>query len=190
MERLDDALADDTLNPRLFGATAGFVCGAFLVGIGTLSVVYDAILGLAGAEVALRLAPTLVGTAFATGLAIAAVVVDDRTSARRLGIGLGLTYVGVALTWVVVPTGWTGQFTAAMVVPAIVAALGLLALSVTFVSAVVAAERANDVRPVVSSRSTAGGFGTDLAIPDGGKEEVLDMLLDDEDEPENERDRL
>ena len=181
MTSIDEAFADRRRLLLYAGATA-FVVGVFLVGVGTLSVAYDAISAAATPASAILWAPTVTGLGLAGCLAAANALLGGATTVRFTAVGLALSALAVLLVWTLAPATPPGTAPAALVVPAAVYVLGTLALLAGFFSAAVGT-RARPSGPAVRHASNAGRTVTDPTVADGGDEENwLSFPLDRDDE--------
>lgn len=181
MTSIDEAFADGRRLVLYAGATA-FVAGVFLVGIGALSVAYDAISAAASPASAVLWAPTVAGLGLAVCLAAANRLLGGAAAARFTAAGLALSVLAVVLVWALAPAAPPETGAAAIAVPAAVYVLGTLALLAGFFSV---ALRSHE-RPsgsAVSLGSNVGASVTDPTVADGGDDERwLSFPLDRDDE--------
>ena len=166
---------------RYLGAAA-FVAGLAFVGVGSLSVVYDALGDGMGGHGAALWAATVTGLGLAALVAAVAWGVGDRPDRRWMASGLAASVLGVTLIWALAPPTWTGGVSLVLVPGVLVYCTGLLALVGTFFAVATDDAGAAVTMPGVVSGGV-GSAGRQPAVGDGGSDDDgLQFPLDDGDE--------
>jgi hypothetical protein len=180
MDRLDETFAGERHSIGTYVGAAAFVAGLALVGVGALSVLLDGLSGAvpAGLQVGLGLAAA--GAAVTAVLSVGVVLLQDRPDDRRVRLGLAGSALGIGL---VVPA-WT-------VTPGLVATAGLvlaglcyLAGSLTLTGVVFEGAIATDLPAGAGQASyvrDSGAGGPSPGVADGGRDDDLEFLLDEDD---------
>lgn len=167
---------------RQYLGAAAFVAGLAFVGVGSLSVVYDALGDGMGSHGAALWAATVTGVGLAALVAAVAEGVGGRPDRRWTAGGLAASFLGVALVWALAPPTWTGGVPLVLLSALLVYCTGLLALVGTFFAVATDDAGAAVTMPGVVGSQSVGSAGRQPAVGDGGNDDGLQFPLDDENE--------
>lgn len=185
MTDLEEALGRRRRGPILYGGAALFTLGLLFVGIGALSVVYDAFAPTMAPGEAALWASTVTGLAIPLLLSALVVIFGGRDTVNRAGVGIGLSVAGVGLAWLLAPVGWSGGVAAAFAPAVVVYVSGLVGLQAALFG--VALDRRRSTPSPGPGRVGAASRGTDprAALGDGGEDgDRLNFLQDEDDDSE------
>lgn len=187
MTSLEQTLGRGGRRPLLYGGAALFTLGVVFVGIGSLSVAYDAFAATMAPGDAALWASSVTGLGLPVLLSALVVVLGGRDALGRVGFGagVGLSVAGVGLVWILAPAGWSGGVAAAFAPAVVVYLCGLLGLQAAVFG--VALDRRRSIPSPGPGRVGAADSGTDprAALGDGGEDgDRLNFLQDEDDDSE------